>query len=65
MVIIFHMSISLCRHQPNFKWGINARQKTKNVESSLQKYDQNGDTLSYLTGTGSTAGSMAVVQGSS
>ena len=53
MVIIFHMSISLFRYQPNFKWGINARQRTKYVESFSQTYDQNGDTLSYLIGIGS------------
>ena len=50
MVIIFHMSISLLRYQPNFKWGINARQRTKYVESFSQTYVQNGDTLSYLIG---------------
>ena len=33
MVIIFHMSLSLLRYQPNFEWGINARQRTKYVES--------------------------------
>ena len=50
MVIKFHMSLSLLRYQPNFKWGINARQRTKYDESFTQTYVQNGDTLSYLIG---------------
>ena len=59
MVIIFHISISLFNFtfelSTEFKWGITARQRTNMpyIESFSRTFDQNGDTLSYLKGTGS------------
>ena len=59
MVIIFHISISLFNFtfelSTEFKWGITARHRTNMpyIESFSRTFDQNGDTLSYLKGTGS------------